>query len=110
MYTRTEYRGVEPKCYETNHVEKIRENFPAYFERFIETEAGVGITSRDFAKLQQSFGIKSVKDAGKKDLSAKYKRIIADSYDEFEKDRESYLNNFDMESLEEYEEDPYTFK
>lgn len=114
MYTRTEYRGVEPKCYETNHVEKvvekIRENFPAYFERFIETEAGVGITSRDFAKLQQSFGIKSVKDAGKKDLSAKYKRIIADSYDEFEKDRESYLNIFDMESLEEYEEDPYTFK
>lgn len=85
MYTRTEYRGVEPKCYETNHVEKvvekIRENFPAYFERFIETEAGVGITSKDFAKLQQSFGIKSVKDASKKDLSDKYKRIIADSYD-----------------------------
>ncbi len=85
MYTRTEYRGVEPKCYENNHVEKvvqkIRENFPAYFERFIETEAGVGITSKDFVKLQQSFGIKSVKDAGKKDLSDKYKRIIVDSYD-----------------------------
>ena len=85
MYTRTEYRGVEPKCYETNHVEKvvqkIRENFPAYFERFIETETGVGITSKEFAKLQQSFGIKYVKDAGKKDLSDKYKRIIADSYD-----------------------------
>lgn len=81
MYTRTEYRGVEPKCYETNHVEKvvekIIENFPAYFKRFIETEAGVGITSKDFAKLQQSFGIKSVKDAGKKDLSDKYKRIQA---------------------------------
>ena len=85
MYTRTGYRGVESKCYENNHVEKvvekIRENFPAYFERFIETEAGVGITSKDFAKLQQSFGIKSVKDAGKKDLSDKYKRKIADSYD-----------------------------
>ncbi len=110
MYTRTEYRGVEPKCYETNHVEKvvekIRENFPAYFERFIEPAAGVGITSKDFAKLQQSFEIKSVKDARKIDLSARYKRIIADSYEEFEKDRESYLNIFDMESLEEYEEDP----
>lgn len=114
MYTRTEYRGVEPKCYETTHIEKvtekIRENFPAYFDKFIETEAGVGITAGDFAKLRESFGVKAVKDTGKKDLSAKYKRIIADSYDEFEKDRESYLNIFDMESLEEYEEDPYTFK
>ena len=114
MYTRTEYRGVEPKCYENEHVEKvakkIRDNFPAYFERFIETEGGTGITSSDFAKLQKKFGVKGETGFGKKNMSARYKRIIADSYNEFEKDRESYLRIFDMESLEEYEEDPYTFK
>lgn len=114
MFTRTEYRSVEPKCYENDHiskvVSKIQDNFPAYFERFLETEAGVGITSKDFAKLQEHFGVKLSKDAGKKNISEKYKRIIVDSYDEFEKDRQAYLDIFDMESLEEYEEDSYTFK
>lgn len=114
MYTRSEYRGVEPKCYETEHVEKIvekiRQNFSAYFERFIETEAGTGITMRDFQALQEKFGVKGVKDNRKKDMSSKFKRIIADSIEEFEKDRQSYLDIFDPELLEEYEEDSATFK
>ncbi len=114
MFTRTEYRSVEPKCYESDHISKvvsrIKDNFPVYFEKFLETEGGVGITSKDFAKLQAHFGVKSSKDASKKDISEKYKRIIVDSYDEFEKDRQAYLDIFDMESLEEYEEDSYTFK
>lgn len=114
MYARSEYRDVEPKCYENAHVnevvEAIKENFPAYFERFVTTEAGTGITVQDFEKLQEKFGVKAVKTSGKADMSARYKRIIADSIDEFEKDRESYLQIFDMEMLEEYEEDAATFK
>ena len=114
MYARTEYRDVEPKCYEYDHIEKvvskIKETFPDYFERFLETEGGVGITSKDFAQLQAHFGVKPSKDSSKKDNSEKYKRIIAECYDEFEKDRKAYLDIFDLESLEEYEVDAYTFK
>ena len=116
MYTRTEYRNVEPICYEDEHIRKvvakIKENFPGYFERFLETEGGVSITANDFEKLQKNFGVNSVKDTRKKNYSEVLRSLISDSQEEYEKDRPAYLKIFDMESLEEYEEggDAPTFK
>lgn len=116
MYTRTDYRDVEPICYEDEHINKvvakIKANFPGYFERFLETEGGVGITAADFAKLQKNFGVKSVKDTRTKNYPEVLRSLISDSQEEFEKDRQSYLRILDMESLEEYEEggDASTFK
>lgn len=116
MYTRTEYRDVEPICYENDHINKvvsrIKENFPAYFERFLETEGGIGITAKDFAQLQKNLGVNAVKSLKKKDYSETLRSIISDSQEEFEKDRQAYLKILDIECLEEYEEgdDAPTFK
>jgi hypothetical protein len=114
VYTKNEYRSVEPVCYEDEHinkvVKKLRQNFTLYFDRFLETENGNGITKVEFEKLQKSWGVKSSNKVVKSDLTKKYKRILAESIDEFEKDREAYIDIFNMKSLEEYEDDTYTFK
>lgn len=60
MYTRSDNRDVEDICYDFEHVDKvmaeIKKNFDAYFQRFIETSGGAGMTSEDFARLQKKFG------------------------------------------------------
>ena len=116
MYTDYEYRDVEPICYDYDHVDKvvetIRKNFEEYFERFIYTEAGNELTGEDFAKLREKFGGASCKNISGIDKVAKFKRIIIESIDKYEKDREAYKAIFDLELLEEYrdEDDADTFK
>ena len=116
MLTDYEYRDVEPLCYDDNHVEKvkraIKERFDEYFECFIETEAGNGLSEIDFAKLRVKFESRTGNKLAGADKSTKFKRIIIESIDEFEKDREAYEVIFDLELLEEYrdDDDAETFK
>ena len=114
MYTADEFRNVEPVCYEHEHIEKVlkvvRESFYEYFDGFIETEGGKGVSSEELKALQEKFGTSSERRKDNRVNSKNYKRIIADGIEEFEKDRASYDNIFSMELLEEYAEDSSTFK
>ena len=48
---------VEEPCYNYEHIKKvlgeIKRNFEGYFQRFLETNAGNGLTEEDFTKLQK---------------------------------------------------------
>ena len=55
-------------------------------------------------------GICSDEKRQKKDWSQNYKRIIREAIDDFEKDRNAYIELFDEEALEEAEYDPSSFK
>lgn len=114
MYRDSEGRDVEDICYELEHVEivkkSIQENFDKYFDGFIETCAGEALDNKSFHDLQKKFGILISPNAAT-DLSQNYKMIIRDSIEEFEKDRQDYLEIFDEELLEEtLEDDALSFK
>ena len=114
MYAHSDDRSVEKICYDFDHVQmvksEIEKNFDEWFDKFISTENGSGITDEQFEKLRAKFNVTGSYGNKTKDKSAAYKRIIASAIDEFEKDREDYLNIFDLETLEEYEDDLNTFK
>lgn len=116
MYTRSDNRDVEDICYDFEHVNKvmteIKKNFDAYFQRFIETCGGTGMTSEDFARLQKKFGVSGKKPdaASAKKLSENYKAIIREAYDNFSKDQDDYLEIMDVELLEDMDEDADYFK
>lgn len=114
MYAHQEIRDVEEVCYEQRHTEKvveaIKNNFNKYFDDFLQTEAGNGITLQEFDNMKRKMGIDSEVDGTKKDIAKAYKRIITDAYNEFEKDRKKYLDIFDEETLKECEDDPAAFK
>lgn len=116
MYKDYEFRNVEPVCYESDHVDKVVEilkrNFDDYFERFLETEAGNCITLEGYDKLREKFGSEKIGTTNKSDKTKKFKGIIIQSFDEFEKDRSAYEEIFDLELLEEYrdDDDAGTFK
>ncbi|MBR4152348.1 MAG: hypothetical protein IKT98_05260 [Selenomonadaceae bacterium] len=84
IYKDTE-EPVENICYDATHIAKvlsaIDENFPMYFENFINKKP-----VRNFVK------------------------VINKAIDEFESDRNIYKEIFDLETLEEYEDDPNAFK
>lgn len=107
-------RNVESICYEETHIQSvlsaIRENFENYFRGFIETHAGMTLSVEQFGKLRQSMGVQKTPGLLKKDPTARYKSIILESITAFEHDRVAYEQILDMDALEEYEEDPNTFK
>lgn len=114
MYAHQDEWHVEEICYDDAHVEKvineIRKNFDGYFEQFIQTEAGAGVSDRAFKDLQKAFGTKAVTKSSMKNGSKAFKNIIAEAHKEFEKDRQKYLDIFDVDTLEEYQDDPAYFK
>lgn len=114
MYTRQEEREVEKICYDNNHIEdvvaEIKINFQNYFSRFITLDAGRVLSDKDIKKLANKFGIKNVKANDDINKSKRLKMIIKEGIEHFEKDRNKYLDIFDEEALEEYEDDPSYFK
>lgn len=114
MYTRADARSVEDVCYENYHiqavVDEIKKGFDRYFTRFIETKGGASVSLEKFKQLQQHFGVQGTDRGFKKNSSEDYKHIIRNAVEEFESDRQDYLNIFVVDTLEEYEEDPGTFK
>ena len=114
MYITSEYRDVEPKCYEADHISKVeallKKNFPGYFKSFLDSGTG-GISMEQFAELQVHFGVRP--DRQRKNNRSQretYIEIITDSVAGFLKDRQKYLDIFDEEALEEYEDEPGVFK
>lgn len=106
---------IEAICYEDDHVsqvvEEIEANFSHYFNLYLETEDGQKILEKDFEELVKKFGCtKKGKPTKKIDKSKAYKSIVRQAISDFEKDRASYLEILDVESLEEHEEDPSNFK
>lgn len=114
MYRHQEERSVEAVCYEQKHIEKvldiIKTKFPEYFNDFIMLEAGYGVSEQDIQKIAEKLGVQKVKSKKNIDIPKKFKNIIAEASQEFEKDREKYIAIFDQEALEEYEDDPQYFK
>ena len=104
---------VEDCCYDFNHVEEvikeIRINFKQYFEKFVETDGGTLLTSKEFAELKKKFKI-STSASSKSNYKSNFKTLILEAYEDFEKDRQKYFELFDMENLEESEDDPAQFK
>lgn len=114
MYTKSPERNVEAACYEEAHIQavlsEIKQNFEAYFPPFIETQAGKALSGEQFNRLRQRFGVQRAGGSVRLDPSASFKNIIRTSIDEFEHDRDSYARILNPEALEEYKEDPNTFK
>lgn len=115
MYVHAEEHDVEDICFDEEHIRKvvvvIENNFDDWFDKFLETGSGTVISDADFEKLREKFHVSGYsKKKTKKDRTTAYKQIIANSIDSFEKDRDDYLNIFDLETLEEYEDDITTFK
>ncbi len=114
MYTKMDNSGVEEQCYEERHIqnvlEAIKSNFEFYFQHFIETGAGTGITAADFARLQKRMGISLGKSLSRKSIRENYIAIIREAMKDFERDQEDYMVIFDEELLEDYDEDADTFK
>ena len=114
MYAHQDEWDVEEICYDDSHIDKVieelRKNFDGYFEQFIETEAGAGVSEQAFKDLQKAFGTKTVTKRSAKNGSKAFKSIISNAYIKFEKDRQKYLDIFDTDMLEEYQDDPSYFK
>lgn len=114
MFVDNDSWDVEEICYDRTHIQnvvsEIKKNFDTYFEKYIQTEAGNGISQEDFEKMKRKMGICSDEKRQKKDWSQNYKRIIREAIDDFEKDRNAYIELFDEEALEEAEYDPSSFK
>ena len=110
MYAHQDEWDVEEICYDDSHIDKVieelRKNFDGYFEQFIETEAGAGVSEQAFKDLQKAFGTKTVTKRSAKNGSKAFKSIISNAYIKFEKDRQKYLDIFDTDMLEEYQDDP----
>ena len=114
MFVDNDSWDVEEICYDHTHIQnvvsEIKKNFDTYFEKYIQTEAENGISQEDFEKMKRKMGICSDEKRQKKDWSQNYKRIIREAIDDFEKDRNAYIELFDEEALEEAEYDPSSFK
>lgn len=114
MYRQNSDRSLEPVCYEHEHIEQVLETikfkFPQYFNDFVMSEGGYGVSKEDIQRLAEKFGIHKVKTNKNVDVAKKYKQIIVDALENFQRDRDKYLAIFDKEALEEYEDDPQYFK
>lgn len=114
MFSHQEERSIESICYEKEHVKKvvevIKERFEHYFDDFIKLEAGYCVSEEIAKKIADGIGISTIKSKKSSDIRKKFKNIIIESIDDFERDREKYKAIFNREALEEYEDDPAYFK
>lgn len=114
MYKHQEERSVEPICYKHEHIAKvlitINANFLKYFDDFIMLEAGHKASEQAIIKMAEKLGTLNVKSKKNINYSQKFKNVLIEALDEFERDRDKYLAIFDKEALEEYKDDPQYFK
>ncbi len=113
MFVGSEERTIEEVCYEKEHIEKvlkvIKENFDKYFTKFIETENGIVMSKEEIDEIANDIGIRVLK-TNENSPSEKYRKIMIEAIQEFEKDREKYLKIMNKEYLDEYEEEVAFFK
>ena len=114
VYNENDERNVvEECCFDNQHVEKVRskiiENFDNYFLPFLETKAGKIASKSKIDELKKKYGIK-VQTKSIDSLKENFIEIQQQAIDDFEKDREKYEAIFDGEILDEYWENPASFK
>lgn len=106
--------GVEETCYVQEHVERVlaavKKNFGQYFDRFLDSCGGNGITIEDVQGIQKKLGIEVQKKKRIVDLTENYKTILREAVEDFEKDREDYKKIFRQNWLEDLDEDADGFK
>lgn len=105
---------IEEICYEQDHIDKVWEEMkqiiPEYFQRYIETEGGHSIQDSEAEKLAEKFGSTSKPKSKSKDTKKILERLFKEAIDDFNKERQPYLDILDLESLEEYKHDVNSFK
>ncbi|MCO4294541.1 hypothetical protein NF867_16885 [Solitalea sp. MAHUQ-68] len=105
---------IEEICYEQEHIDKVWEEMkqiiPEYFQRYIDTEGGHGIQDSEAEKLATKFGSTSKPKNKPKETKKILDRLIKEAIDDFNKERQPYLDILDLESLEEYKHDVNSFK
>lgn len=104
---------VETCCYDFDHtwavLDSIENNFEKYFDKFIETNGGLLLSDSEFETLKERFKVST--DHKSNDRSTNnFKLLIAEAYEDYEKDRQKYLDILDEETLEEWKDDPASFK
>lgn len=115
MYVQREI-WIENVCYEDAHIKKVLQeitrNFDEYFSQFIDSTGGVGISYKKLAALQRNVGLDAIiiQNNRKSTKIEKYRRIITNTIQAFEKDRKSYLDLLDKDNLEEDGDDVAAFK
>ncbi len=109
-----EYTDIEEVCFDNRHIAKveaaIKKNFDKYFDLFIQSENNMVLGKDGIAKLQKKFGVSAIKTNIKSNKAMIFKSIILAAIKEFNKNREKYEAIMDLEVLEEYEDNPNSFK
>lgn len=105
---------IEDICYEMTHInqvlDEIRANIPEYFQRYLDTECGQEIDEDDASRLAKAFGSSGSPKAKTKNYKKVLESIQQQAIDDYERDREKYLEIFNKEALEEYGQDVNSFK
>ena len=105
---------IEEICYEQDHIDKVWEEMkqiiPEYFQQYIETEGGHSIQDSEAEKLAEKFGSTSKPKSKSKDTKKILERLFKEAIDDFNKERQPYLEILDLESLAEYKHDVNSFK
>lgn len=105
---------IEEICYEQDHIDKVWEEIkqiiPIYFQKYIDTESGHAVQDSDVEKLAEKFGATSKPKNKSKDSKKILERLLKETIEHFEKERQPYQEILDLESLEEYKHDVNSFK
>lgn len=107
---------IEDICYKSVHIQKvlqeIAKNFDGYFAEFIDSTGGTTFSYSKLASLQKGMGldVNITQNNRKGAKTEKYRKIVANAINDFEKDRQSYIDLLDEENLEEYGDDVAAFK
>lgn len=113
MYTSDHEHMVEDRCFQVAHMQKvldvIKRNFQGFFDKFLESQQS-HISPDRIGKLSNTFMVDSKETHSVFDRSRACRELFEEAISDFLKDRETYVNLFDQELLEEYEDDPQQFK
>lgn len=105
---------IEAICFQEDHIDRvlaeIRATFPDYFSSYIESEAGQIASFDSIAELAQVLGATATPIKKKTDGKKALDHIMAGAKARFDKDRPKYFEIFDLEAMEEYADDPASFK
>lgn len=105
---------IEDTCFEQEHInnvwDEMKQMAQSYFQQYIETEGGNAIQNIDAEKLAEKFGTIHKPKTKKKDTKKNLERLLNESISNFEKDRNSYQEILNLESLDEYKYDVNSFK
>lgn len=106
--------NIEDICYEQNHIDEvvteIKNNIPAYFDKFVETEGGNSMSYDKLTELANKFGATLQPKKKPQNTKVVLQRLIEKAGNDFDSDRDVYQEHLDPEALEEYGEDVSSFK